>query len=32
MKALDDIVEETAKHRMEQLQETFEEAKSKYNL
>ena len=32
MKALDDIVEETAKHRMEQLQETFEEAKSKYEL
>ena len=32
MKALDDIIEETSQKRMEQLQETFEEAKSKYNL
>ena len=32
MKALDDIIEETTKRRMEHLQETFEEAKSKYNL
>ena len=32
MKEVDNIVEETAKRRMEQLQETFEEAKSKYEL
>ena len=32
MKEVDNIVEETAKHRMEQLQETCEEAKSKYDL